>query len=652
MATSRVVIPVLESLEQNDKPLVKTILKGVKQIQQQRIQSQSNNTNQTSFSFQPPSQNSVIDKCFMLEVQVGVARDTVADKFCSVNNAIISTNAVAAGGKNRTQNVFQDSVVEKINPLVSGTAGNGAAVAPIKDDFLNGLTIRSGNAFSLRQFPLTSAMSSIDLVVNGTHFSVSPSQYIHAVMSYTTPEWREANFRNTAHACDLHYKNQDVCGSGKDNKNVRRYEGRETPNGSLAHASADFSKVGLLTYGGGAGAITAANSGDTRMYLTLREPLFISPLMCYLGQGFTNVNNIDITIRWESNLAGLLFQVQDLQTDQGAVAPAETNHTNLGGGLPSAAANTRNLGKVDFGTLTSATASNPAYLYVNYYEAQDDVKIPNEIVLPYKQPQINSKQITLTAGTQRAGKTGTGDGASTVRADASTIVQGDNVRLNQIPDSVYLYAKLRNSNVRPQDNNHYAGIEKVDVQWKNRTGILSGFNRCGLERLARDNGWHLNEEDTKNIGLVLKLEYGKDIPLDDNESPGTRGDYNWKVDITFSEFAGLTDYTFYQVFVMNGHAIVSPNECRVMTGVLDLKDNVSASEMGHSYHQGRPEVAGGSMLGGSEVGGSLIGGAGRHLKKIMDMGSKASKVMGAVKEGCPDPMKAVSGAVKEYRSRA
>ena len=35
-ATSRIVIPVLESLEQNEKPLVKTILKGVKNIQKQQ----------------------------------------------------------------------------------------------------------------------------------------------------------------------------------------------------------------------------------------------------------------------------------------------------------------------------------------------------------------------------------------------------------------------------------------------------------------------------------------------------------------------------------------------------------------------------------------------------------------------------------------
>ena len=99
---------------------------------------------------------------------------------------------------------------------------------------------------------------------------------------------------------------------------------------------------------------------------------------------------------------------------------------------------------------------------------------------------------------------------------------------------------------------------------------------------------------------------------------------------------------------MNGHAIVSPNECRVMTGVLDLKDNVSAAEMGHSYAEGRPEVAGGSMIGGSELGGSLIGGVAGHIKKAVGIGQSVGKAVntGAKLAGC------VGDAVKDYKSRA
>ena len=50
--TSRVVIPVLEGLEQNEKPLVKQVVKGIKQIQEQQINSQTHSTTQTTFNFQ------------------------------------------------------------------------------------------------------------------------------------------------------------------------------------------------------------------------------------------------------------------------------------------------------------------------------------------------------------------------------------------------------------------------------------------------------------------------------------------------------------------------------------------------------------------------------------------------------------------------
>ena len=37
------------------------------------------------------------------------------------------------------------------------------------------------------------------------------------------------------------------------------------------------------------------------------------------------------------------------------------------------------------------------------------------------------------------------------------------------------------------------------------------------------------------------------------------------------------------MYVNQGQAIVSPNECRVQTGLLDLKDNIDAENMGHHY---------------------------------------------------------------------
>lgn len=617
-ATSRIVIPVLESLEQNEKPLVKTILKGVKNIQKQQIPSQSNTITQTSFSFQPPSQNSVMDRRFILEMDVGLRRATAAHLFQTQNAAVAPTALAGTGvAPNITQNIFFQDVAQAVGgvALTNGFETSQHVYA--------GQVIRKANSLSLRQFPLTSAMASIDLVINGTHFSVSPDAYIHAVMAYTSPEWREKNFPSTAHCPDKHRSTNSVAGTTKDSMSTGFIgtDTGETPNGQVLQGAVN---AALTSVGGDGNGLNS-----NRLTFKLREPLLISPLMAAAGHGLTNVNNIDITIRWNANLTASMFRVTDLLTLPGlamnGVGVTGTVNRFIAGSAGNAG---DRLGAVDFNN-ASNTAS-PAILHVDYYEAQDDIKIPNEIVLPYKQPQVNVQNFTFKNDTNLQ------------------VITGNNIRLNQIPDCCYIFVKEAVGNGLPDTPTNYEYIENVSLQWKNRTSILNSYRKVDLYDLAKQNGWNFNEADTQNVGLVLKLEYGKDIPLDDNESPGTRGDYNWQVNVSVRGRGNTLDVQLVQVFVMNGHAIVSPNECRVMTGVLDLKDNVSAEEMGHSYAEGRPEVAGGSMVGGSEVGGSLIGGAAGHIKKAYSMGKKgvAMASAGAKMASC------VGDAVKDYKSRA
>ena len=622
--TSRIVIPVLDSLEQNDKPLVKTILKGVKQLQQQTITASSHSTTQTTFSIQPPSQNSILDRKIELECAVDLARTIVAGNqnlWGSVSNAAYSADGAAIGAENTNQNFgYLRSLIynQRTAGGANSAAQNSAAVS-------GGVVHRVVNNFGCKAFPLTQCMESIDLVINGTHFSVTPNQYLTAVMKYTSSEYREKNFGSVAHApargTGSFAPNGDHldsrCLSNSVTQGNGRGNGAETPNG-FPWATRDDDKA----WGSIDGVATSTPNGGINMRFLLTEPLFISPLMAVCGHGLTNVNNIDITIRW-----GDMKRAFELRSNAVCGMSGRT--------LP----NTR--AELTDATITASVfTGRAAKLRVNYYVAQDDVKIPNEIVLPYKQPQIHiSPAVTLLQNTDK-------------------LVSLNNQRLNQIPDCVYIYARPQRADLNVVcRETHYPRIKKIELQWKNRTGILSGYDEKGLYDIFRDNGLDSSWDEVAHMGCVAKLEFGKDVPLDDNESPGTRGDYNWRCDVTFNNplaHSGSnpantnTLWEVYQVFVMNGHAIVSPNECRVMTGVLDLKDNVSASEMGHAYGDARPEVVGGSFIGGSAVGGSLIGGMSSHIKRVYDMGKKGKEMYDKAKP-C---VGAVSDAVKEYRSRA
>lgn len=623
MSVSRVVIPVLENLEQNEKPLVKQVVKGIKQIQEQQIDNQTNTTNQTTFQFQPPSQNTVIDRCFVLEHQftaelastANQSRFVIADGEAGGNiGALADAKGNAAGSENMTSTIGFPNISGLV-PVVGDTTAVGNT--QVTDSAL----IRWGNTFAPRQFPLANCMDSIDLVINGTHFSVSPNQYIQAVMKYTTPEWRQTNLGYTFHAPDtdslyehtVGYANHPL-GTSKDAFS----RGQERPRGQC------FVSTGLNT---GLVAVVNGTDGNTAncgLQFTFREPLFISPLMAMLGHGLTNVNQINITIRWAANLNSRLFSLVNLRNSiQGnATAP---DAVAAGG------SNNALLREDDFNAPTTGTSR----LHIRYYTAQDDVNIPNEIVLPYKQPQVERE--VITNGNSMTSK---------------------NIRLNQIPESVYVFIRKRTTYTEPNGAemrtcDNYGIITGVNVNWKNQIGILSGFTQSDIDQLSRYNGFD-SDSMRGRVGTVLKLNYGQDIPLDDNESPGTRGDYNWQIKLDYNlsslvssggGLIGNNDLELVQVFVLNGHAIVSPNECRVATGVLALEDNMRADEMGHSYQAYGAELAGGSMVGGSEVGGSLIGGVAGHLRKVYNVGKH---MVQAGQAAAPE----LKEAVKAYQSRA
>ena len=79
MSVSRVVLPVLD-LEQNDKPIIKQVVKGCKNYTEQKITADSFSDTSCSFNFSPPSQNTIIDRCFMLEVTAQL-KNSILDGF-------------------------------------------------------------------------------------------------------------------------------------------------------------------------------------------------------------------------------------------------------------------------------------------------------------------------------------------------------------------------------------------------------------------------------------------------------------------------------------------------------------------------------------------------------------------------------------------
>ena len=408
---SRVVLPVLD-LEQNDKPLVKKVVKGCKNYTQHKISSDSNSNQSCSFSFQPPSQNSIVDRKFLLKAKISVKLSAAGALWENVATSRDTPDSAPDTGQNyripmSSQRISQVDAEARL-----------AAVAKPAQNFTNyagGALLKVGNNLAPRQFPLASIIDTIDLTINGTHFTASINQYIHSVMEYTTVDYRNRVLSQVAHHPD---KNNYAGTLGKAvhplNLNHEAGRGAEQPRGTLLDEC-------------------SGNATDTLTFV-LEEPLFLSPLMAEFGHGMSNVNDISVQINWSSKLENFLSCAIYPATQQTARA-FPVNKT----------------------TLASATKTIVSTeLNVRYYTAQDDIKIPNEIVLPYKQPKIVIREQAHTKGT------------------ASQSV-GNNIRLNQVPECVFVYVKAKRGDKTPESADISARISKIEIDWNNQSGALSAL---------------------------------------------------------------------------------------------------------------------------------------------------------------------------------
>ena len=347
MSVSRIVLPVL-NLEQNDNPLHKGVLKGARYVNTHKVPADSSSDSQCSFSFQPPSQNTVIDRRIDLEVVCNVIS----------NSAIVETKTALYAAPNSAQNLGFAHMKAPLN--VAAASADGTAKQPI---------FGICNNLAPKQFPISKCIETIDLVINGTHFTASLNQYLNAVMKYTTPEYREALFSGTAH-------HPDVCDPkeliGLENgMNLAQEPSRqgEEPRGVWTQQA---------VYSGS--DATAANRKNIKY--TFREPLFLSPLMAEFGHGMTNINDISLTINWASSPETKMLNF--LQTTDYKSLLRE-NSTKVQTGAQ--AVPITSLVLEDGKKFASPT------LYLRYFTPQNDIKIPNEIILPYKQPKINIKSV-------------------------------------------------------------------------------------------------------------------------------------------------------------------------------------------------------------------------------------------------------------------
>lgn len=562
----RVLVPVVD-LEQGRNALTKVVTRGVKQIQTATISADSHTQSQTTFNFQPPSQNSIIDRRFMLRCDVVVTNGGNWISNTSTGSAVTTGNY----NMDRDRCGFHSGATTTTTEINDG----GKAILD--------------NWFAPRQCPLLSVMDVIDLEINGTHMSVNPVDYIHALLRYTDTEYRQKYLSTTPSYPD------------NNTSYIRTY-------GDDNHPLATYGRVGR--HGEQPRGAFGSSASTTKLTYSFAVPLFISPLLVAGGyEGMSNVNQLSVSIRWNNNLQRCFSNIVSSALTGKYAKTIATNHPSIAG------------------LSVEINPNNNPELLVNYYTPQADIEIPNEIVLPYNQPQLFQKTYSSSVG---------------ANSDTGSL-QSDAIRINQVPQKVYIWAEVPNSSKTMDTSDFQLEPNSVNITWNNQVGILSNVSSQVLFQMAKDNGLdgEFNEmggNDGKGgsrqdiQGYAVCLEFGKDIPLNDGETIGQMGNHNFQV--TYEghnpSASALGDGVVLKVLmIFNGACVISPNNCVLALGNLDEADVMNAMDSHLTYHDLQHD---GAFLGGG-LWGSL-----KHLaKKGFSVGKKAystyKKVAPVVQQG-------------------
>lgn len=363
----------------------------------------------------------------------------------------------------------------------------------------------------LSQFPLHEMVLNMTAQINGSSVSINLNDVKQGLLSlYKDEELRELN-STTPTMSDNFYLNSDASSDLNINSPFKAYgvgQGSNIPRGAYkvdAIGSAYNSNTGVIN-----GDITASADGttvkDVFIRFTCEEPLlFLSP--------FAHIS--DRSALWGVQNINFIFNMNASNTNT-VIRTTTTNAPNF----------TCSVVNFDSSSLT-----------LKYLTPQ-----PNQVISPvsvsnyYETPRF----ITSFTAVENAE-------VGTIRTNTM-----DTIVLNQIPDSLLIFVRKRQSSKTPYDSDSFFPITGIRVNWNNHSGLLSTEDEASLFNITKRNGVNTdwlrysglcnsgrplaNANDntrTPLCGSVLKLDLGRDITLEPYEASGSTGAYNLSLIVSY-----------------------------------------------------------------------------------------------------------------------
>jgi|GEM_PF-2636506 hypothetical protein len=455
-----------------------------------------------------------------------------------------------------------------------------------------GQTVINPNQDAPRAMGFMSGVDVVNCTINNFSVSNNVSDYLHALMKYNVDDEIKGRLYSTTPT----YADQAQLYSylyGANNNPLALYN----TNGS---ESGNPNRGGFCNYTIVANPVSTAAAQVLTAQVDIiffEEFWLLSPL--YWGKDethpFVHCNTIDFNITMLQQAANRFWSHMDNLSGV-AITPVPLTITS----------SSYQFANQITGSPSFSYAQTLPSIQFTYFTPKETQVVPRDMISVYPYTEILRYPTDFTFS---------------YAAGAVNRVSSNSIQLSTVPRRIYLYARQSNANyyASPTQSDVFLGIEAVNIQYFNRTGLLSSASKRQLYEIAVKNGCNQTWNQWSNElmygpsyafrfggqGSILCIDPACDLGLDSLTAPGKIDHTTLQIDVTFSSSLGAipsppTNYTLYIVCCNEGVFNVGPGvgQASGQVGVLSSQDILDArSKPGISYHMVQ-SVNGGDFLTG------------------------------------------------------
>jgi hypothetical protein len=442
----------------------------------------------------------------------------------------------------------------------------------------NGSTLLNPNYDAPRAFPLASIYETIQASINNQSLSFSCADVIQALLRYNTDEeLKKGDYSATPTFQEQSQQYLDLYNS---NRSPLSNYGDSVDETVIGRGGFPFTIV-ANPVSGGVNPVTAI------VDVAFCENLYMSPF--YFGkdnsQGFYNVNTMDFTFNFISNIANRVWS--HIPSINGVANNILLSSCVFGGQIG--------------GPTTVFAGGQVPCMFMKYITPQETQILSPQMVLTY--PYFDIQRYATNLGTVNAGVTAP--------------FTSNNIQLSSIPRRMYIYVRPTNAELysNSQYTDTYSRINGVSIQFMNKNGLLASCNMEQLYDMSKKNHCNMSWQQWSGgpvykpgdwtasmgtVGSILCIEFATDIGLDSLDAPGKLAQCMLQVTVSTTNISSRNmDSVLMIVPVLEGtFSIMGLGQASRNIGVLTSNDILYAQANPWVNYNDVQRVNGGDFFSG------------------------------------------------------